>query len=652
MDLIVYCLVCVDYVKEKKCDIINVEWPHLQKRSIDNGVLFSLTIFGKRIDLNLIPSKNSLVRSNTPVYFLDTEYDFLRLKVKTHEFIKEHWQLYEDINALTSIYVKTYSDGSKKIEFGYLGNEHLTIESLRHNFDDSNKNYYLARSSDETNETIKMFDKNSSHEYEHKNLQSIPDKVYPELLLIIDYGVYIKYHEKQQLFPYLSTFWSIVNMIYRPLKNPEFKISFAGIMIAQDSKVIHRMNKDNYQSQETSRLNYEKVSLNVSEYLYSKQIIIPKESFDVFIIITTKKYSGDNEDSITLGLAVNGGACKENTKKKQLDRSIIFCEGSHINDINIATHELAHSFGVQHDKDISNHCVIHNSVLSTNSKKLNRNWSNCSTNTLTQNLRNSKFSCLYNKPDDRKSSLNYESFDNDTDNSNGKWLEFYMTINDGERAFINRNEFVRNSIIEVSYANTKTIVKQIDVSHENSFSGAKRIYPDYRLQKMELDDRKIIIDLRIVNPTKSINIYHKEEYIFAYQDKEPVMILNGQILPHYHTLPPLYIAAGEDDELIFKINDFDVNRLVAVYWENNTLIVTQLITEDDDINQNRHDLIDLNLKSAVSDSMKRKMWKSFYLLYKCNKDRIERPLERKKEKVKTVPESHASFWDLVLSDLK
>lgn len=78
-----------------------------------------------------------------------------------------------------------------------------------------------------------MFDKNSSLEYKHKNLQWIPNKVYPELLLIIDYGVYVKYHEKQILFPYLLTFWNMVNMIYRSLKNPKIEISIAGFMIAQ-----------------------------------------------------------------------------------------------------------------------------------------------------------------------------------------------------------------------------------------------------------------------------------------------------------------------------------------------------------------------------------------------------------------------------------
>lgn len=179
-----------------------------------------------------------------------------------------------------------------------------------------------------------------------------------------------------------------------------------------------------------------------------------------------------------------------------------------------------------------------------------------------------------------------------------------MTINDGERAFINRNEFIRNSVIVIYYANRKTIVKQIDVSYENLFSGAKKMYPDYRLQKMEPDDRKIIIDLSIVNSTKSINIYHKDQYIYAYQDMEPVMNSNIKLLRQNQTLPALYMTAGENDELIFHISNFDVNRLVAVYWENNKLIVTQLITEDDDINHNRNNLIDLNMKNVVSDTMK------------------------------------------------
>lgn len=66
-----------------------------------------------------------------------------------------------------------------------------------------------------------------------KNSQSVSEVVYPELLLIIDNQVYAKYNKNQKLFPYLLTFWNVVNMLFRSLKDLKIDISIAGIMIAQ-----------------------------------------------------------------------------------------------------------------------------------------------------------------------------------------------------------------------------------------------------------------------------------------------------------------------------------------------------------------------------------------------------------------------------------
>ncbi|XP_044595274.1 venom metalloproteinase 3-like [Cotesia glomerata] len=569
----------------EKCDVSKIEWPHVRKRSIDSKILLSIMIFGKSVILNLVPSKNLLVGSNTPVYYLDTQYDFLRIKVKTHIFREEQWELYEDEKEFTSIYVKIYPDGSRRIQFGYVGSELYTIEPVSENFPDSEGSYYLARAYNRIHNITEAL---------IKSWQSISEVVYPELLLIIDNQVYAKYNENQNLFPYLLTFWNVVNLLFRPLRDPRIETSIAGIMIAQDEKVIHYMSGNQYEYKKKNYVCYEEMALTVSKYLYSRQDIIPQDTYDIFFVLTTKPDDNSDDSEFIHGLSIFGGACHIDTSTKELNRAIVMYESNHVTDINVAVHELAHSLNVQHNEDVDISCVFPDTIMSTDLENLSRNWSKCSIDTLRNISRNRKFSCLYNTPNFINPLIDDEQ--GITRSPNGKWLEFRAVISKEMRELIDPKEFNSNKAIEVSFENNKIVIQLI----KKSLSTLRNVSRQYNFIRIVPDDEKIIIDLKSINLMKNINIFYQNKSIHVYQDADEE--LGGR--KNLPTLPPLHISANSEDLITIKTHDLDFNKLIEVFYEDNKLVVTQNIKMMEDEFFSGNDVIDLNKNYVVSDDFK------------------------------------------------
>lgn len=64
--------------------------------------------------------------------------------------------------------------------------------------------------------------------------RSVPDTVYPEILVIIDHNMYKLFNKDvYRLIPYLLAFWNGVDLKYRNLENPKYRLNIAGIVIAE-----------------------------------------------------------------------------------------------------------------------------------------------------------------------------------------------------------------------------------------------------------------------------------------------------------------------------------------------------------------------------------------------------------------------------------
>ncbi|XP_044596760.1 uncharacterized protein LOC123273425 [Cotesia glomerata] len=255
-------------------------------------------------------------------------------------------------------------------------------------------------------------------------------------------------------------------------------------------------------------------------------------------------------------------------------------ERSYVADISIAAHEVAHSLGVKYSQVVS-------------LENLNTNWSEFSTKTLHQISRNSTFSCLYNKPNFTNPLLEEEEDDPLT--SNGKWLEFYMSASKDFRELINPREFYINKAIVVSFKNNKIVVQLVDKS---TFT-RRNISIEYNIQRIVPDYEKIIIDLAVINRMKNINIFYENKSIHVYQE------IHEEAGRKNQALTPLYVTANSEDIITIEVPVFDRNKLLAVFYENNKLIVTQETKIEDDKEFSGYDVIDFNYQYAtVSDDMK------------------------------------------------
>lgn len=97
---------------------------------------------------------------------------------------------------------------------------------------------YLLRSKSPNLNQNNIRIRKRNRRYVKEKVIPIPDIIYPEILIIVDYHLYKNYNRKT-IISYLLAFWDKVDLIFRSLKNPKFKLSIAGIVIAQVSTKIN-----------------------------------------------------------------------------------------------------------------------------------------------------------------------------------------------------------------------------------------------------------------------------------------------------------------------------------------------------------------------------------------------------------------------------
>lgn len=59
--------------------------------------------------------------------------------------------------------------------------------------------------------------------------------VYPEILVVVGYDLLVPLMRRSviEVVPYILAFWNGVDMLYRNLENPKYRINIAGILMAQ-----------------------------------------------------------------------------------------------------------------------------------------------------------------------------------------------------------------------------------------------------------------------------------------------------------------------------------------------------------------------------------------------------------------------------------
>ncbi|XP_044013848.1 venom metalloproteinase 3-like [Aphidius gifuensis] len=210
--------------------------------------------------------------------------------------------------------------------------------------------------------------------------------------------------------PYLLNFWNGVDLRYRGLESPKFRLNIAGFVFAKDNKALEYMAKNSLKQ------NFSDVGnalFDMSLFWYQRRWDIPLESYDVVTTMTGDELCSygiaTKENCTTLGLSFIGGACQVSTKYPLFLGVSIIKDNYGYGGVAIAAHELGHSFGVKHDD--REHCPHGNGVNLMSPTRADGasslDWSDCSLKDFSKFLSSNVSVCLQNKPNSGKALPKY-----------------------------------------------------------------------------------------------------------------------------------------------------------------------------------------------------------------------------------------------------
>ncbi|XP_058793271.1 A disintegrin and metalloproteinase with thrombospondin motifs like [Phymastichus coffea] len=245
---------------------------------------------------------------------------------------------------------------------------------------------------------ININNNNSSNENSTNASSGIKKRtLYLEILVAVDYNLYKKLGENiDDALEYIISFWSSVDLRFRPLRSPRIYINLAGIVIAKDDNAMYYIqeNKDVW-----GRVDGNAVIFEQGKYFKNKNqtanhdILVTLTGEDVCIVDTVR----DVCKSETIGASLIGASCLSH-----LSTAIVEDNGA-FNGVVATTHEIAHLLGIPHDgTDEAAPCMTCESYIMAPSifkyAVNNFRWSSCSKEIFNQVPAKRTAECLKNIP--------------------------------------------------------------------------------------------------------------------------------------------------------------------------------------------------------------------------------------------------------------
>ncbi|XP_034937012.1 uncharacterized protein [Chelonus insularis] len=384
----------VDHVPE--FEIIDVEWPKVHKRSFDESIPIIVPLAQGNVNLNLKVAA-PLIGPNTPVYTFRTRNG--RIYAEKNTPFKDYTlNIYEDEDQQASMVVNVDADGNKYIHSGIIESHNISIHRAPNPQNTRHRTSYIVRLID-----LLLFGGQPPIR-NPDNVQTdspviVPAVIYPEILVIVDSTIYDKYDHNFDIFKnYILNFWTAVNQKYKPLSGPKYKLSIAGIAVAEDRNAFQFMSLHS----SYTNVNFDNALNTLGAWLYNNDNIIPIESYDVAMVHTLLSSSSSIFDFVTnrntVGLANLASACQVNNRQGVMKKSIIFDDNNY-GSIYTAAHELGHMLGSNHDDNVGCGSQFIMSSVGRQDAHLRRlTWSQCSINGFRQFLRTNP-TCLFNVPE-------------------------------------------------------------------------------------------------------------------------------------------------------------------------------------------------------------------------------------------------------------
>nr|XP_033322992.1 venom metalloproteinase 3-like [Megalopta genalis]XP_033322993.1 venom metalloproteinase 3-like [Megalopta genalis] len=236
------------------------------------------------------------------------------------------------------------------------------------------------------------------------SMYPIPEIVYPEILVVIDYSLYLTLgHNINQAKRYIVAFWNGVDLRYRVLTKPKIRLNIAGIIIAMDTGAVPYIEDSRLQG---NLVDADHALHGMATYFYEEKRF-PWKIYDMAMTTTRLNLCNKMDEHLcdpsTLGYAYVKGACDRNATTKMSEAVGIAEDDGGFSGIIPVAHELGHLLGAHHDgtAEDSKTCLPNDGYLMTGSLMLSEHqfkWSNCSINALHRFLSGDEAKCLYDAP--------------------------------------------------------------------------------------------------------------------------------------------------------------------------------------------------------------------------------------------------------------
>ncbi|XP_034948143.1 venom metalloproteinase 3-like [Chelonus insularis] len=400
--------------QDPEYEIVPIHTSRLQKRDLSGGTHIQLRAFGNNIKLWLNPTDGILAGDKTPVYEIVNGpkllyYGDAMKRIATH--------LYEDSSHAATVAVNKVDNHGYTMT-GYIGSNDIylrpfpqrlmnMVRRYRRSVDNipeselENYTYHVAYKMSELPDSVKYLEA-PLRDSSSRSKRSIHSTVYPEVLVIVDYPLYkLLNRDIWEAVSYLLPFWNAVDMKFRGLEHPRFRLNIAGIILAKDPYALKYMAANKFSRDE---LIVDKALNGSISWVFKLEPTIPVEKYDVAITMTSDHLcmmNGQTCQRGTLGLAYVGGACQIDRLYTRASKNAIIHDNAGYEGIHTTAHELGHLFGAKHDgvhhADCSHqdgYMMAGNLVFAGKAS----DWSQCTLQDFEEYLSTQASSCLDNLP--------------------------------------------------------------------------------------------------------------------------------------------------------------------------------------------------------------------------------------------------------------
>ncbi|XP_034943889.1 uncharacterized protein [Chelonus insularis] len=396
----------------------------LHKRSVDESQIVRIHTRNESVRLYLNPTEGFLIGENTPVWTVMPDRSASEgLKYQQIENAFDNiGKAYQDVDSDSALVIQKSPNGDVKL-YGRFRSD-FVIKPIPTRILTA-----YPRSSKLVNETGDDFEQNYSHiiykrpEYDddqikngiklveryHKNRfgygrmkRSLPDIIYPELLVILDYSLYnVLGKDYEAAVRYLVSFWNAVDLRYRTMTEPQIRLNLAGFIISIREGGTPYLEEHR---RGVNELDADGALQNMSQYFF-RESRFPFEVYDMAVALTNLDMCNIEYgycDTSTLGYAYEAGACNRSSIDLNTEAVGIIEDNGGYSAVLPATHEVAHLLGVPHDgTEDTFTCSGYEGFIMTGTVTFGRNsffWSDCSKKAFLDFFNSEDAACLFNKP--------------------------------------------------------------------------------------------------------------------------------------------------------------------------------------------------------------------------------------------------------------